>query len=102
MQPFAGSIPYCIKSPPIAAEIAGTNFLAAARAEGRIGGRHKKLDAAKRAEIAESVLSGRKTGADMARLYEVSQPTVSRIVAEYRQLHDTPRAYSAHGRNVPI
>ena len=34
--------------------------LAAARAEGRIGGRRKKLDAAKRREIAESVLSGRK------------------------------------------
>ena len=58
--------------------------LAAARAEGRIGGRRKKLDTAKRREIAESVLSGRKTGAEMARLYDVSQPTVSRIVAEYQ------------------
>jgi len=55
--------------------------LAAARAEGRIGGRRKKLDAAKRREIAESVVSGRKSGAEMARLYGVSQPTVSRIVA---------------------
>lgn len=58
--------------------------LAAARAAGRIGGRRKSLDAAKRREIAESVLSGRKTGAEMARLYDVSQPTVSRIVAEHR------------------
>ena len=33
--------------------------LAAARAEGRVGGRRKKLDAAKRREIAESVISGR-------------------------------------------
>ena len=57
--------------------------LAAARAEGRIGGRRKKLDAAKRREIAESVISGRKSGADMARLYGVSQPTVSRIVAAH-------------------
>jgi DNA invertase Pin-like site-specific DNA recombinase len=57
--------------------------LAAARAEGRVGGRRKKLDAAKRREIAESVISGRKSGADMARLYGVSQPTVSRIVAAY-------------------
>ena len=56
--------------------------LAAARAEGRIGGR-KKLDAAKRQEIAESVVSGRKSGAEMARLYNVSQPTVSRIVAHH-------------------
>ncbi|MGC1686443.1 MAG: recombinase family protein [Candidatus Acidiferrales bacterium] len=58
--------------------------IAAARAEGRIGGRRKKLDAAKRTEIAESVLAGRKSGADMARLYNISQPTVSRIVAKHR------------------
>src|SRR5947209_8764692 len=58
--------------------------LAAARAEGRIGGRRKKLDAAKRREIAESVINGRKTGAEMARLYNVSPPTVSRIVGEHR------------------
>jgi len=59
--------------------------LAAARADGRVGGRRRKLDASKRREIAESVLSGRKSGADMARLYNVSQPTVSRIVAQYRE-----------------
>ncbi len=58
--------------------------IAAARADGRIGGRRKKLDASKRREIAESVITGRKSGADMARLYNVSQPTVSRIVAEHR------------------
>ena len=58
--------------------------LAAARTEGRIGGRRKKLDPAKRREIAESVISGRKTGAEMARLYNVSAPTVSRIVAQHR------------------
>lgn len=58
--------------------------LAAARAEGRLGGRRKKLDATKRQEIAESVISGRKSGAEMARLYSISQPTVSRIVAQYR------------------
>ncbi|MBV8914692.1 MAG: recombinase family protein [Acetobacteraceae bacterium] len=58
--------------------------LAAARAEGRVGGRRKKLDLAKRREIAESVISGRKSGAEMARLYNVSQPTVSRIVATHR------------------
>jgi len=57
--------------------------IVAARAEGRIGGRRKKLDAAKRREIAESVINGRKSGADMARLYNVSQPTVSRIVAQH-------------------
>ena len=58
--------------------------LAAARAEGRVGGRRKKLDPGKRKEIAESVISGRKTGAEMARLYSISAPTVSRIVAQHR------------------
>ena len=58
--------------------------LAQARAEGRIGGRHRKLGDKQRAEIAESVLSGRKTAAEMARIYNVSQPTVSRIVSERR------------------
>lgn len=62
-----------------------TAGLAQARAEGKIGGRRRKLDPQKRREIAESVLSGRKSGAEMARLYDVSGPTVSRIVAELRQ-----------------
>jgi len=35
-------------------------------------------------EIAESVITGRKNGAQMARLYSISQPTVSRIVAAHR------------------
>lgn len=58
--------------------------IAVARTEGRVGGRRKKLDATKRREIAESVITGRKSGADMARLYNISQPTVSRIVAQHR------------------
>ena len=61
--------------------------LAVARAEGRVGGRRRKLDAGKRREIAESVISGRKSGADMARLYSASQPSVSRIVAAHRLGH---------------
>ncbi len=62
--------------------------LALARSEGRIGGRRKKLNPKMRLEIAESVLSGRKSAAEMARLYEISQPTVSRIVTEYRQMRN--------------
>ena len=58
--------------------------LAQARAEGRIGGRRKKLDAQKRRMIAELVIAGGKTGAEMARMFDVSEPTVSRIVAEAR------------------
>lgn len=69
--------------------------LAAAWAEGRIGGRRRKLDAAKRREIAESVITGRKSGADMARLYNISQPTVSGIVAAHRI---TPAPRHAEGR----
>ena len=52
--------------------------LAAARAEGRVGGRRPKLTPQQRADIAENVLSGRRTAAQMARLYAISQPTVSR------------------------
>jgi DNA invertase Pin-like site-specific DNA recombinase len=62
--------------------------LALARAEGRVGGRRRKLTERQRGEIAESVLSGRKSAAEMARLYKVSQPTVSRIVAERRQARE--------------
>ncbi|WP_082929175.1 recombinase family protein [Rhizobium aegyptiacum] len=69
-----------------------TTGLAQARAEGRIGGRRKKLDPKKRREIAESVLSGRKSGAEMARVYDISEPTVSRIVTEHRQNMETIHA----------
>lgn len=58
--------------------------LAAARAEGRGGGRKKKLDTAKRREIAKSIISGGKTGAERAHLYNISPLTVSRIVAQHR------------------
>ena len=64
--------------------------LALARAEGRVGGRRRKLTERQRSEIAESVLEGRKSAAEMARLYKVSQPTVSRIVAESRQAREEP------------
>ncbi len=57
--------------------------LAAARAERCIGGSRKKLAVAKCTEIAESVVSGRISGAGMAWLYGVSRPTVSRIVAAH-------------------
>jgi DNA invertase Pin-like site-specific DNA recombinase len=63
--------------------------LAAARTEGRIGGRRKKLDDTKRREIAAAVVSGRKTDAQMARMFGVSQPTVSRIVAAHVAATDT-------------
>jgi DNA invertase Pin-like site-specific DNA recombinase len=58
--------------------------LAAARAEGRGAGRPRKLNPAQEREIADNVLSGRKSGGAMARLYNINKGTVSRIVAEYR------------------
>ena len=57
--------------------------LAASRRSDRL---RKKLDAAKRLEIAKSFITGRKSGAEMARLYNISQPTVSRIVAQHRMV----------------
>ena len=63
-----------------------TAGLAAARAEGRIGGRRPKLTIQQRADIVENVRSGRRTAAQMARLYGVSGPTISRILAANRIL----------------
>jgi hypothetical protein len=37
-----------------------------------------------RREIDESIISGRKTGAEMGLLYNVIAPTMSRIVAAHR------------------
>jgi DNA invertase Pin-like site-specific DNA recombinase len=61
-----------------------TSGLAAARAEGHGGGRPRKLNPVQEREIADSVLSGRKSGRAMARLYGIDAATVSRIVAEHR------------------
>ena len=58
--------------------------LAVARAEDRMGGRHKTLNVAKRRDDAESVIRRLKSDARTTRLYCVSQPTVSRIVAAHR------------------
>lgn len=58
--------------------------LAQARAEGRVGGRRPKLTKQQRIDVVENVSSGRKTGAQMARLYNVSEPTISRILAAAR------------------
>jgi DNA invertase Pin-like site-specific DNA recombinase len=46
--------------------------LAAAKDDGRAGGRPRSLTDKQRREVAEVVLSGRKTAADMARLFGVS------------------------------
>jgi len=47
--------------------------LAAARAAGRIDGRPQKLSPAQRADVVENVTSGRKSAAEIARLYRLSE-----------------------------
>ena len=56
--------------------------LKAARAEGRKGGRRPKLKPHQIADIVENVMSNRNTAASMARLYEVSEATISRIISK--------------------
>jgi DNA invertase Pin-like site-specific DNA recombinase len=63
--------------------------LKAARDQGRTGGRPPKLTKQQRQDIADNVLSGRNSGADMARLYNISEATVSRIVAKVRHQNET-------------
>ena len=46
--------------------------------------RRRKLNDQQRVETAESFAPGRKSAAEMARIFGVSQATVSRIVAEAR------------------
>ena len=58
--------------------------LAAARAEGRIGGRRRKLTPGQRADILENLEAGRRTAAQLARLYNVSEATISRMRTEAR------------------
>ena len=59
--------------------------LDAAKAEGRIGGRRPALREDQKEDIIGNVLSGRKTGAQMSRLYNVSEATICRVVAKHRQ-----------------
>jgi DNA invertase Pin-like site-specific DNA recombinase len=54
--------------------------LAAARKEGRIGGRPLKLKPQQRQEIVRLVRRGRKTAADAARLFGVHPATISRLL----------------------
>ena len=69
--------------------------LAEARAAGRIGGRRPKLTTAQRVDVVENVLSGRKSAAEMARLYEVSEATISRLIAVARRGGQDTRASSS-------
>ena len=52
--------------------------LDAARRQGRVGGRHPKLIRHQQEEIINMVISGQKTAADAARLFNVHPSTISR------------------------
>lgn len=54
--------------------------LNAARKEGRIGGRRHKLKENQQLEIIELVRSGKKSAADVARLFNVHPSTISRLL----------------------
>ena len=55
-----------------------------ARAKGSIPGRKPKVTAEQRKEIVEAVSSGRKTTAEIARLFKIHRATVSRFVSQGR------------------
>ena len=60
--------------------------LKVAKDEGRTGGRKPTLREDQRTDIIENILDGRKTGPQMARLYNVSETTISRVMAAHRQV----------------
>lgn len=55
--------------------------LQSARSQGRMGGRPPKLSEVQRQEIADNIISERKTAAEMARLFKIHPSTVCRIAA---------------------
>ena len=58
--------------------------LRAAAARGRKGGRQPKLTPEQKAEILDGLGSGRKSAADLARLFRVHRATISRLAAQMR------------------
>ncbi len=60
------------------------NGLEEARKNGRVGGRRPKLTQQQQKEIVSLVTSGKKTGADAARLFRVHPSTVVRLLAKHR------------------
>lgn len=74
--------------------------LQAARSRGRKGGRRSKLSLEQKAEILEMLASGRKTAADIGRIFRVHRATISRVAAEARAAQPTIDATRATTRTV--
>ena len=49
--------------------------------ERRVGGRPRSLNESQRRKFRDAVLAGRKTAAQMARLFRVNPATISRVAA---------------------
>jgi DNA invertase Pin-like site-specific DNA recombinase len=58
--------------------------LSEARLKGSVPGRKPKVTAEQRKEIVEAVSSGRKTAAEMARLFKIHRGTISRFISKAR------------------
>lgn len=56
-----------------------------ARKQGRVGGRKPKLNPVQTQEIIEAVTVGRKTEAEMARLFDIDRSTVCRLIGKHRR-----------------
>lgn len=65
-----------------------------ARAKGRTPGRKPTLTKAQQKEIVDAIASGRKTAADMSRVFEIHPSTVSRLLARVRAGIDRPKLFS--------
>jgi DNA invertase Pin-like site-specific DNA recombinase len=74
--------------------------LQAARSRGRKGGRRPKLSSEQKAEILEMLASGRKTAADVGRIFRVHRATISRVAAEARTVHPSVGETQATTRTV--
>jgi DNA invertase Pin-like site-specific DNA recombinase len=61
------------------------NGLDAARKEGRVGGRRPKFKTNQQQEIIQLIRSGKKTAADVARLFNVHPSTISRLLQREHQ-----------------
>ncbi len=59
--------------------------LKAARKDGRVGGRKPKLKPEQQKEILRLVMKGKKTAAEVARLFRVHPATISRLLDRARQ-----------------
>ena len=55
----------------------------ASREEGRVGGRPSKLSPRQQKEAVKMVISGRKTAAAVARLFDVHPSTIGRLIARH-------------------